>query len=290
MVLGPWDHFTYVNIVPTTAGSMNFGPAGVAGPVISEPMALNWFDRWLRDEPETSETKPGVRWFATGTGEWRESEHWPPEAEDLDLYLTAGGGLSETAPGREASSSYRYDPADPTPTVGGRLLMPTVAAPGIQDLAQVAEREDTLVFDGPEITGPLHIAGPVKLTMWAVTDVEDTDFSAVLVDVHPDGRRLIVADGFVRCRHRNGLDREEWLVPGEPFQIEVDLWDVAWGFDTGHRVGLHLASASFPRFDRSLNGRVSSKDGDLSDAAVANIQILHHPDKPASLRLPRGES
>ena len=214
-------------------------------------------------------------------------DHWPPPGDDLTLYLSAAGGgaLTEVPPTTVTASEYDYDPADPTPTVGGRLLMPTVVAPGIQDLSEVARRDDVLTFDGDELGSPLHIAGPVRLRIWAITSAVDTDFSAVLVDIHPDGRRMLVADGFIRCRHRNGFEQEDWLTPGEPFVVEIDLWDVAWAFDSGHRVGLHLASASFPRFDRSLNVATKPGEGTLDDAAVAHQQILHDPERSSVLRL-----
>jgi putative CocE/NonD family hydrolase len=273
LVIGPWDHFTYVNVLPTTAGAKNFGPAGIAGAApVSEPAAFAWFDRWLRDMPN-EEAAPGVRWFASGDYEWRFDEQWPPVSEPMALYLTDGGGLAGEAASGESTATYRYDPADPTPTIGGRTLMPSVAAAGVQDQAPNADREDVLVFSGDALHEAVEIAGEIQLELTFSTDVIDTDVSAVLVDIDPDGHHWLVADGLVRLRNRNGLGTNELLTPGESIGVTVDLWAVAWTFEPGHRIGLHVASASFPRFDRNLNTGQPPGVGTLEDAAVATNSV-----------------
>jgi putative CocE/NonD family hydrolase len=295
LVIGPWDHFTYVNIVPTMAGARNFGPAGVAGPVVTEPAALAWFDRWLADAAESPLTRPGVRWFASGSDRWIEGDEWPPPSSDMHLHLgepEAGGwrpgsrGRLAVESSRSNGSAYTYHPSDPTPTIGGRLLMPTVVAPGVQDVAALVERSDTLVFETPALDQSVEIAGNVRLELRASANSEDIDFSAVLSDVGPDGRWELVADGFIRCRHRNGFDREDWLTPGDPFDVTVDLWDVAWTFEPGHRIGLIVASASFPRFDRNLGSKVSSADATLDGVEPIDVTIHHDPQHPSRLILP----
>ena len=286
LILGPWDHFTYVNIVPTKAGTENFGPAGVAGPVVTEPAVLAWMDRWLKDVPETDETAPVTKWFASGAHEWRTAQSWPPPHTSRTLHLRAGGRLSDETPQDEQPDTYRFDPADPTPTKHGRTLMPSVVEAGIGDMAPVAARDDVLTYDTAMLVDPVEIAGNVRFEGWVATSAADADVSAVLVDVHPDGRRMLVADGYVRLRHRHGLDHHNPVTPRDPVHVVVDLWDVAWTFAEGHRIGLHLASASFPRFDVNLGTGRPPGDGTLADAVVAEQIVFHDTDRPSAIVLP----
>ena len=285
MVIGPWDHFTYVNVLPTTAGAKNFGPVGVAGAGVTEPAALAWFDRWLRDKPESVDSRPGVRWFRSGSYEWTVDDAWPPRSATTPLYLTGGESLSMNLPG-PGTTNYRYDPADPTPTLGGRVLMPSVSPAGVQDQTPNADRPDVATFVTEPLDAAVEIAGNIHADLWVSVDTIDADLSAVLVDVTPDGERWLVADGFLRLRHREGFDRTYPLEPGETVEVTVDLWASAWTFEVGHRIGLHLASASFPRFDRNLNTGQPPGDGTLGDAKVASVTIHHGGDTPSAVVLP----
>ena len=285
LVIGPWDHFTYVNVLPTMAGAKNFGPIGVAGAGVSEPAALSWFDRWLRDEPESADTQPGVRWFRSGAYEWTVDDAWPPPAVETPLYLSGSGGLVTNTSAAEATT-YRYDPADPTPTLGGRVLMPSVSPAGVQDQAPNVHRPDVAAFQTDQLETPIEIAGEIRLDVWISADVVDTDLSAVLVDVTPDGERWLVADGYLRLKHRHGFDRIDMLEQDEVVHATIDLWASAWTFDAGHRIGLHIASASFPRFDRNLNTGQAPGEGTLEDAQVATVTIHHGGDTPSALVLP----
>lgn len=276
MMVGPWDHFTYVNVLPTTAGARNFGPAGIAGAVVSEPAALSWFDRWLQDAPPTDDTAPGVRWFRSGAGLWESAPEWPPPSTDRTFHLAAEGALTTDRPD-PGGTTYRYDPATPTPTLGGRTLMPSVSAAGVQDQRDNAEREDVAAFLTEPLTEDFEIAGEIRLELSISVDVTDTDLSAILVDVTPDGRRWLVADGYLRLRHRNGFHVVDLVEPGEPVDATVDLWAASWTFAAGHRIGLHVASSSFPRFDRNLNTGRPPGDGTLEDAVAATVTIHHGP-------------
>lgn len=287
LVIGPWDHFTYVNVVPTMAGARDFGPEGMAGPAITEPLALDWFDRWLKDTPEGATTRPGVRYYAVGGGGWQETPLWPPASMVTPWYLQGGGGLATVPPAPAPPSTYEYDPADPTPTRGGRTLMPTLGPSGVQDQSELLGRPDLLEFTSAALSDPVSVAGRVRLRLWAASSAVDTDFAAVLVDCAPSGERWLVADGFLRARHRNGFGRTDWLTPGEVVEYTIDLWDVAWTFAAGHRIGLHISSASFPRFNRNLNVALPPGEGTLTEAVTASQAIYHDPDHPSALLLPQ---
>ena len=293
LVIGPWDHFTYVGVVPTTAGDRNFGPEGLAGNPIVGPMCLDWFDRWLRGLPETAATEPGVRYVVPGPDRWETTEAWPPPGEQHRFHLRSNGAansvdgdgsLPTSAPeAGEPADTYSYDPADPIPTVGGRTLMPTVVGAGIEDQSGVASRSDVLVYTGDALDNALDIAGPVRVELWASSSAVDTDFTAKLVDVAPDGYCSIVADGIVRTRHRDSYSANDWLTPGETYRLEIDLWDSAWRFEAGHRIRVEIASSNFPRFDRNLNIAASPGAATAGDAVVAAQTVFHDSTRPSAL-------
>ncbi len=272
LVIGPWDHFTYVSVTPTRAGAREFGPTGASSEAVIGAMTLEWFDRWLQDAAPSDSTAPGVRYFAPGDHQWHTAPAWPPPHSAVRWHLHDDGGLAPSPPA-PGEVTYRYDPADPTPTIGGRTLMPSVAPAGIQDVAALADRSDVLTFDSSPLAEPLDLAGPVRAELAVSTSAEDTDFVVTLADVAPDGSAAFVADGIVRGRYRNDRSAESWFTPGMVETLDIDLWAVAWRFDAGHRIRVMVASASFPRFNRSLNTRASLAAGTLDDAVVATNTV-----------------
>ena len=293
LVIGPWDHFTYVGVVPTTAGDRNFGPVGLAGNPVVGPMTLDWFDHWLGGALQSEATAPGVRYFLPGPDRWFETPTWPPPASQLRYYLRSGGGANssngngllslEVPTPDEPADRYRYDPAQPVPSVGGLTLMPTVVDSGIRDQSEVAKRNDVLVYTSEVLEAALDISGPVHVELWATTSAADTDFTAKLVDVGPDGYCAFVADGIVRGRHRTTHRETQWLTPGEEYRFEIDLWDTAWRFEAGHCIRVEIASSNFPRFDRNLNIADHTGRAQLSEAVVADQTVYHDVARPSAL-------
>jgi putative CocE/NonD family hydrolase len=192
--------------------------------------------------------------------------------------------LSPELPGTEPADSYVYDPFDPVPTAGGRSMIDVL--PGVENQAQVEERQDVLVYTTPRLAEPVAITGPVSVTLYASSSAPDTDFTAKLVDVEPDGYCANIADGIIRARYRNGCDREEFLEPGEVTEFRIDLWDMAHTFLPNHRIRLEISSSNFPCFDRNLNSRVTPALGSAEDAQKAVQQVFHDASYPSHISLP----
>jgi putative CocE/NonD family hydrolase len=296
LVIGPWEHVSHLNLTPSSAGQWDFGPEAISGPRSWTALTLDFFDRWLKD---AAEAPPGarVRYFVMGENQWRGSDAWPPRYTPVKYFLHSAGAantragngtLSTTAPADEPPDSYRYDPADPVPSVGGRTLFyhPVLGPAGVFDQAKVEERDDVLVYTTPRLVTPLRIAGPVSVTLFASSSAVDTDFTAKLVDVQPDGYCANLAEGIVRARYRNSLEKEEFLEPGTVYELRIDLWSVAHCFDVGRRVRLEISSSNFPRYDRNLNSDVSPSAGLARDMQVAVQQVFHRADGASHLTLP----
>jgi len=241
-----------------------------------------------------------VRYWQLGEDEWRETESWPPPATEQRWYLHSGSDANSRhgngtlgtapAPGDEPYDTFVYDPLDPVPTVGGKTLMPSIMTAGIEDQGAVEDRQDVLCYTTHALEAPVVVHGPVAVELWAASSAPDTDFTAKLVDVAPDGTAFNLADGIVRARHRDSVrQRSAPLEPGVPTLFRLDLWDLAHTFLPGHRIRLEISSSNFPRFDRNTNtGNELGRDG-ASDVVAATQQVFHHVGHASALVLPVAE-
>jgi putative CocE/NonD family hydrolase len=296
LLVGPWEHVNYVSPFSTSrTGAVEFGPMAACGAAISGPLLLDWFDRWVAGGDAGPDG--GVRYWQLGENRWHETPSWPPPSQAERWYLRSGGRansrsgdgiLSPTPPAAEPPDSYLYDPLDPVPTVGGKTLMPTIMGAGIQDQSDVEDRSDVLCYTSAVMVEPLEVAGPISVELWVASSAVDTDFTAKLVDVAPDGFAANLADGIVRARYRESTKRRSPpLTPGEPIRLTIDLWDLAVTFQPGHRLRLEISSSNFPRFDRNLNTGGELGTEGAADAVVAAQQILHDGEHPSALVLPK---
>jgi len=140
------------------------------------------------------------------------------------------------------------------------------------------------------VADPLVLTGPVSVTLYASSDAPDTDFTAKLVDVEPDGYCANIAEGIIRARYRNDREKEEFLEPGKVTEFTIDLWDIAHTFEPNHRIRLEISSSNFPRFDRNLNSRVTPALGSTEDVRRAVQQVFHDAPNPSRLNLPIANS
>jgi putative CocE/NonD family hydrolase len=155
--------------------------------------------------------------------------------------------------------------------------------PGVMPLTRDAERADVLVYTSPPLAEPLTVAGPVRVRLHAATDGPDTDWTAKLVDVYPDGRAINLCDGIIRARYRGSRQSPELLTPGEVYAYDIDLVATANEFPAGHRVRLEISSSNFPRFDRNTNtgGEIATE----CSWRVAVQRVFHSPAHPSWLEL-----
>ncbi|MHC4917325.1 MAG: CocE/NonD family hydrolase [Planctomycetota bacterium] len=280
LVIGPWDH----SCTPEVVDEYDFGPEAGRDNIAHE---RRFFDRHLRGDRSAPAPAP-VRIFVMGRNRWREETDWPPaRAAATELFLTREGGLSFEAPGEEPPDEFTYDPADPVPTVGGANSAPARVLPmrrGPRDQRPVLDRPDVLVYRTDPLPRPLEVTGELRMVLFAASSARDTDFTAKLMDVAPDGNARIISDGVVRARYRNGRDRPELLTPGEVCRFEIDLWFTANEFGAGHRIALAVSSSNFPRIGRNLNtGGDNERDAEF---ATARQTVFHDAARPSHLVLP----
>jgi putative CocE/NonD family hydrolase len=249
---------------------------------------LAWFDHYLKEDGEEL-PRPPVRIFVMGENRWRDETQWPlARTHFVDYYLHGAGSantadgdgtLSAQAPGPEEPDRYRYDPDDPVPTAGGRYVGGGVSN---QDANQA--RRDVLVYTADIQEQPAELTGAIDAYLHVSTDGPDTDFVAVLCDVHPDGFVQNLAEGIVRGRFRDSFDDPQPMQPGTVYQLHVPLGNISHVVATGHRIRLHVTSSNFPRWDRNTN------TGERIDKAihtrVAGQTLFHDTLRPSRLVLP----
>lgn len=245
LIIGPWPHGWNQK---TTTGQVDFGPEAL---IDAEALQLSWFDHWLKGEP-LPELAP-VRIFVMGQNQWRDEQEWPlARTQYQNWYLHAGGGLSPEAPAADAKAmSYRYDPADPVPTLGGNIMRPALRGPF--DQAPLDDRKDILRFVSEPFAAPLELTGPIRAVLYASSSATDTDFMAKLSVVKRDGRAINLVDGVLRARFREGFATEVLLEPGAVTRFDIDLWATSYRLDAGDRLRVDVSSSNFPRLARNLN-------------------------------------
>jgi predicted acyl esterase len=283
LLMGPWTHGTWSE---RRQGELTF-PANSTRLDFTE--ILRWFNYWLQGIDDGIMNEPAVQYYVMGAiepgapgNEWRSANDWPVPAQATSFYFHRDGGLSTTAPSSpNASLSYVYDPEQPAPTIGGRNLLMEA---GPYDQRSVENRSDVLLFTTPVLEEPLEVIGKITVKLWASSSAMDTDFMAKLSDVYPDGRSMLVCDGAVRMRHRNSLEREEFMTPGEIYECEIDLWTTAMNFNKGHRLRVAISSSNSPRFDPNPNTGGPLRGDSTTIVATNSIYVdaLH----PSQIILP----
>jgi len=286
LLMGPWAHGISQN---GKVGDLDFGKESV---INLRDMQTKWFDHWLRGEDTGADQWPPFRIFIMGRNQWRNEQHWPLKRTRYTQYyfhskgaanaLKGDGELSTTKPGNEPFDSFVYDPNDPVPTLGGCNLIGCPAGPTNQTTAE--NRNDVLVFTSDELKTDLEVTGPVKVILYAASSACDTDWTAKLVDVHPDGRPFNLCDGIIRARYRESPLNPMLIQPGKIYCYEIDLWVTSNVFLAGHRIRVEISSSNFPRFDRNTN--TGEPFGTSTKLIKATQTIYHDVEHPSHILLP----
>ena len=274
-------------------GDVDFGPA--AEEADTDAVVVEWYDYLFYGAKNRFASDKPVRIFVMGTNVWRDEAAWPLARARATKYFlastdkaagpTAGGLLESGAPKGKASESYVYDPMNPAPTVGGPLCCDsTHLAPGPRDQRPVEARADVLSFATLALTEDTEVTGPVTLELYASSTAVDTDFTAKLVDVGPDGYARNLTEGIVRGRYRDSQEKPSPMEPGKVYALKIDLWSTSNVFLKGHKIRVEVSSSNFPRFDRNLNtGKLAADD---QAPVKATNTIYHDAQHPSALLLP----
>jgi putative CocE/NonD family hydrolase len=289
LLMGPWGHLLPY-AVPTTGGTgeIDFGPDAA---IDVHAVELRWFDHWLKGNDTGLMREPPIKIFVMGENVWREEQEWPLARTQYTRYyfgsqgaansLHGNGRLSLDPPAQESPDTFVYDPHDPVPTRGGNAL---VIPMGVYDQRPVEERRDVLCYTSEPLAEALEITGPILVKLYAASSALDTDFTAKLAAVRPDGYAQNLADGIIRARYRESRANPSPITPGVVYEYTIDLWSTSVVLQAGYRLRVDIASANFPRFDRNPNtGHPLFDDAELNPATQT---IFHDASHPSHLVLP----
>jgi putative CocE/NonD family hydrolase len=282
LIIGPWDHMDATGVYP----HRDLGPDASSDAAGVVDAHMRFYDRHLRGNESALDGEAPVRIFVMGVNRWRDEAEWPlTDTRYTDFFLDGAGALTRTSPTVDVVEEYVYDPMNPAPTKGGRMLdLAATLGCGPVDQAEVAQRDDVLVFTSPVLAEPLEVTGHVSAVLHVSSSALDTDFTGKLVDIDPDGRAIYLTDGILRMRYRDSFEKPQLITPDDVYEITVDMSVTSNVFLPGHRIGLEVSSSNFPRFVRNTNtgGRIV----DDVEVVVATNRILHGPTHPSRLVLP----
>jgi putative CocE/NonD family hydrolase len=239
LLVGPWAH---AETSPQgKIGDVTFGKAAVLDMTAT---TLRWFDYALKGVRNEYATGAPVRIFVMGENIWRDEQEFPLARTRYTNYYLHPGALSTEAPRDESAQSFEYDPANPVPTIGGRLCCNAQFAPGPADQRPNEGRSDVLVFSTPPLERDFEVTGWIRAKLFAATSAVDTDFTALLADVEPSGYARFLTDGIVRARYRNSTRSAEPVEPGRIYEYDIDLWAPAMYSRRGTACGCTFRAAT----------------------------------------------
>ena len=257
LTIGPWRH-----------ADQEMGAAWINDSIAWMRAQLLGDRSGLRDQP--------ARIFVTGAEEWRELPAWPPPTQVQRWHLQPGGALAPDLPAPGEPDRYRYDPADPTPSLGGPVGMDGRAR---MDNRVLEARPDVLTYTSEPLPADLEVLGEASADLFVRSSREHTDFFARLCDVDPAGLSLNICDALLR------------VTPGRPapepdgtIRLRFALWPTAHRFRRGHRLRLQVSSGAHPRYAR--NPGSGEPLGTGLALFAADQEIRHDPGHPSAIILP----
>ena len=287
LMMGPWTHGGLFQVQQGELTLPNqAAPNGLE-------WRLRWFDHWLKGIGNRIDQEPPVYIYVMGADRWRNECEWPLKRTQYTKYylhsngqansVLGNGTLSPQPPGQESNDSFTYDPARPVPSEGGNIARrpPRV---GPYDQSKIELRSDVLVYTTAPLSEDVEVTGPVVVRLFGSTDRTDTDFTAKLVDVHPNEYAQILLEGVIRGRYWKSFKEQNLLTPGQIYEFYIDLWSTSNLFLKGHRIRIEISSSNFPKYDRNPN--TGHKFGEDSEFMIAQQKVYHDAAHPSHILLP----
>lgn len=259
LTIGPWTH--------------------VANELQAESMrqTLSWMDAHFGLGRTPLRPHP-VRIHVTGTDRWHDLDSFPPPgATEVTYHLRAAGHLSAKPAPASAPDRYPYDPAHPTPSIGGAMFAFTGAGP--VDNAELEKRDDVLVYTSAPLDRSLTIIGNVKVALFARSSLDFADFFVRLNDVDPDGRSINITDAITRVSAKESTPDADGV-----WHLSLSLHATAHCFRAGHRLRILAASGAHPRFAR--NTGTAEPLATATTLVAATQEVFHDPERPSTVTLP----
>lgn len=259
LLIGPWTH------------------TGTSGSGITVRESLAWLDTHVKGKLGRLREAP-VRLYIMGENKWRDFADWPPPARTERWHLQPGGALAPAIPPASEPDHYRYDPADPTPAIGGNSLGSSKRM-GPKDNRALEARPDVLVYTSAALEHDMEIIGPTTAELYIRSSLQHTDFFVRLCAVEESGKSINLCDGILRLTPGS--------IPPEPdgsLHISIEVWPTAYHFRKGQRLRVQVSSGAHPSFARNLGSGEPLATG--TKLCVADQTVYHDPEHPSAILLP----
>lgn len=287
LIIGPWTHYWPNDL---SLGEFQTPENGRNPPI--DMSAKRWFDNYLKGTSNDIGKLPAVTYYVMGpfdgssqTGnKWKHADAWPVPARQVPWFLTDEGTLAENAT-KTSSLSYKSDPCNPVPTIGGRnLFLPS----GPRDQREIESREDVLVFTSKPLQEDIEVTGNLQAKVYFSTDVADTDVVVRLTDVYPDGKSILISDGIYRTgtniKPQNETSAISEKEPKKIQELTIDLWSTSTVFAKGHSIRISICGSNYPRYEKNLNVGVIGSN--TSKCRIARHTIHVGKETPSRIILP----
>ncbi|WP_431240794.1 CocE/NonD family hydrolase [Mycolicibacterium aichiense] len=296
LVIGPWDHLDWGRPGSEPAPLLkDIGPVG-ASPI--DELMLKWYDHFLKGMNNgvngTAGDTPRVDYFLMGANRWKSAPSWPLPQTQWTRYFLSGDGQMDSRTGTLTTTAtavgqtpdhYVYDPTDPAPSVGGHSCCGARSGPqGPYDQIPVEQRSDVLVYSSDPLSADTEVTGPVTVDLWASSSAVDTDFTAKLIVVKPDGDAINLNNGIVRTAFRDSLSDPRPGVANQPYEYHIAIWPTSYEFGAGDRIRLEISSSDYPQF--APNPNTGEPFGQSAATRQATQTILHDAAHPSAMVIP----
>ncbi len=307
LVMGPWRH-SGVNYEGYSLGPIRW--EGDTALQFRRDVLKPFFDQYLKDGAKKADTPP-VFIYNTGENHWDRIARWPLACEtgcatvSKPLYLTAGSGLSFTAPAAgpaadAAFDEYVSDPAKPVPYLPRPVSFANTELWRrwllVDQRMMASDRPDVLTYVTPPLTEPVRISGAPVANLVASTSGTDSDWVVKLIDVYPDevpdqaemgGYQLGIAMDIFRGRYRGSFEAPKAIEPGKPLAYRFTLPTANHVFQPGHRIMVQVQSSWFPLYDRNPQTFVPNIFfARPEDYRKATQRVYHAPGTASFISLP----
>jgi putative CocE/NonD family hydrolase len=293
LVMGPWDDRTITAQFTEPEPITRIGRRDIGREAVStyRDSLLEFFTCFLKREDNGFIDLPRVQYFNIGDNDWRYDERWPPRDSRLrSLFFHSAGNaaspddglLDFVPPLDEPADAYTYDPEDPVSITKDSDAWARAA--DLPDRAALLLRDDVLTYETGSLNNDLDISGQIAVEIYASSSATDTDFTAALVDVYPDGYSLLIQEGILRASFWDRDADPSPIGPGEIYTFTIDLQATSYTVPAGHKLRVEISSSNFPRFARNLN---TGETFGMSDRIeIAEQTIYHNSSYPSRLILP----
>jgi putative CocE/NonD family hydrolase len=290
LVIGPWDHVDWGRPDSTPAPMLK--AIGAVGDSPINTLMLDWYDHFLKGKDNGVAGTPRVDYFLMGADVWKTAPSWPlPTTKPTAYYLSGSGGadreghLVDAPPATDPPDGYTYDPRFPAPSLGGHSCCGAQSGPqGPYDQTPVEQRSDVLVYSSAPLPHDTEVTGATTVNLWAESSSPDTDFTAKLTVVKPDGEIINLNNGILRTSFRGSLSSPSPSTPNQPIAYRIQIWPTSYEYRAGDRIRLEISSSDYPQF--APNPNTGEPFGQSANTMVANQTILHDAAHPSSITLP----